>query len=861
MSKFSVEKYTIYWHSVYLKEDINQVFKNFLKDEMNLDPFECVEMINKMKATPLKEQNQLFVAIIETFVDKNSEKQVNISGKDYEILLKLYQDAKDAKLKNPVEDLSNLKMILEQELYLDNFPRFIRCKNYINLFQKYKDDSQVMCPAVTTRFSLNDNQFDKLIATESELDFMMELSKDSFEWQHIHGNKNINLYFSDTDFLPYSKFFKGSSCIKADAILPYNYHRVLTVLNHERLNDAFNIKRTNKILTFYSVEDLKKLYPESNIIGPCIDIDETLHFPFPFNTPRRLKITITMLHVEKDHTVLILIKPSLGNLKYKDKEIDWSKKNPLNDGLDGYYVPTIHLIKVKKVADLITHVTHIKSKSHLLKIVFNFRGYLNQAKQMVPIMIKMLFGTTHQKIDKLLETMEEKTRKDLEELKNDPFAKLILEIFPNEFISSPLKKITSTLNFMELFKVNYERIKTHKEVMEGFRSFMLKDNNYSFLLIDSINEIKFYSKNEKNNKVLDIVELFILDKSPKYVYLCKSDQETLIDFYKKAKESTLENIEEIFQFLLFILDNHIMIESFPRFIRNKESQILFHKSAFNDVLIPYDSIRLDVVDDYFTKLPLTKLDIEFALKLLDDNLEWEHILGSKLTNLYLSKTNYIPNSKFFKGCNIIKGETIISNNIEKCFRVIKLENMTKTISPVSTVTHEYISKEILKEMYPNEDIYGSCQILNHNIILPFPLNTPRKLTSSVSFIYLKEKDTYLFIMKPYLGNMKIKDFNIDWSQKDPLHDGFDGYYVSHFHIFTMKKLSENETCIKHVKFFDLRGLMTSTKQFIHLVMKLLFGSIHDDVEKKIETENKVEMDKNTKEPFLKLVSEVYEFQK
>lgn len=487
------------------------------------------------------------------------------------------------------------------------------------------------------------------------------------------------------------------------------------------------------------------------------------------------------------------------------------------------------------------------------------RGFLTQAKQMVPVMIKMIFGTAQSKIDKHLDSIEEKSRYQLEE-SDDVFVKLLLESFPRDFSPTPLKK-NSSGSFMDLFRVEYESVKISKEINESFHTYLLKEKNYSYEIMEEINNLKFNTLEEQNQIYCKIVDLYINEKSSKHLDLAKKDQEHYISFYQNAKDLKLENPTELLLPLKHLIETHLRVHEFPKFIRNKNYQLAFHKNTLDSkIMIPYDPIRMTVEDSYFTKLNATKQDIEFGLKLLKDNFEWELIpTNIKLTNVYVSKTNYFSNSNYFKGCNIIKGEILRPHSIHKCLANMKVESFTKAISPLSTYKCEHIHKDILKNLCPNEEILSSIQILEHNIQLPFPLTTPRRIISTASFIYLEKEELYLFIMKPYLGKLNIKDYNIDWNNKSPVKgDSYEGYYGAHFHYMFMKKVSENETQITHIKFFDLRGYLQSTNQFIPFITKALFSSYHGEMEKLVVNDTVKE---GEKDPFIILASEIYDFNK
>lgn len=487
---------------------------------------------------------------------------------------------------------------------------------------------------------------------------------------------------------------------------------------------------------------------------------------------------------------------------------------------------------------------------------------MENAKQLVPIMIKVAFGGLTSKLSKMRETMDENTGSRLElEKKGDAFSKLILDCIPKHFDQSPLRKNSFVANFHDIFRVNFDSIYTDKEIHKFFEEYLLKDDNHSLEFFAETSKIKSLSQKEQNSKFVYIVETFVGEKAIKKVPLCKKDQEIALNFLKDAKEEKLEFPHQTLNELKEILEWDLKVDYFPKFIRAKEIQNLFNKHS-NDskIMIPTNPTELLVDDSYFNKLHLTKRDIDFALKLSEDGFDWEHLQGSRNLNIYYSKNNYLPNSEFFKGCHCIKGQMMLNNGIYSVLAGMDFDTFSKTFTSYGQCTVKYHSKESLQKMNPDEEIFESCYEYQQVFQLPMLMSTNRKTVATINFIHLQKENVYMLIVKPYLGKLKINDEKIDWSKRQKFKDeDFEGYYVSQYHCSIFKPIGNNMTLATHIKMFDLRGFLTNTKQMVPLMMKFMFPAFKDNITKRFENSNFEDQRdslKESKDPFIQLMSEV-----
>lgn len=472
-------------------------------------------------------------------------------------------------------------------------------------------------------------------------------------------------------------------------------------------------------------------------------------------------------------------------------------------------------------------------------------------------MIKVVFGALESRMKKVREKFEDHTREDLEK-RDTPLSKLILDNLPKNFDQSPLRK--NSFDFHGLYRINFESIYLQKNIHESFNEFLIKEKYYGLEFIDELSKIKSSSFKEQNSKFIMIVENYFQDSSDKKINIPKKDQETLLDILKNIKDSKVENPYDSLNDIKIIIENQLKMEYFPRFIRLKEYQVLFNRHSFEQkVLVSMDPIDFLVEDSYFNKLTVTQKEIDFIFRLEQDNYDWNHVLSDKGMNIFSTKQNYLPNSKFFKNCGIVKGELIYDFNIFSSLSVLTMEILSKQFSPKDDYKTNFYSKETLKKMYPDEEIFGSCFEYEHSVQIPILMSKARKLILSVHFIYVKNQNAYLFIAKPYFGKLNLKDQEIDWTKSLKLNDSnFEGYYAAQLHYSIYRPVGNNLTHATHIKLFDMRGLLSSTKALVPLMLKVMFPSFKNMINKKIEEKKETNSEslKESKDPIQSLVYEI-----
>jgi hypothetical protein len=140
VSKADKEKIMINFQSASEKEDIGEIFLKFLKSEFNQEPWLFLKEIKKLDS--LKDEDEISKQVnylMDTYIKDNSVSEVNISGKSKRELLQDFE-SNDFWKKDPIGLFSNVKKIVEKELFQDNWKRFIRSKEGDKIIEKYYRD-------------------------------------------------------------------------------------------------------------------------------------------------------------------------------------------------------------------------------------------------------------------------------------------------------------------------------------------------------------------------------------------------------------------------------------------------------------------------------------------------------------------------------------------------------------------------------------------------------------------------------------------------------------------------------------------------------------------------------------------------
>ena len=328
-SSFNLSKYSIQFSCVFEFNDIKESFYKFLKTEFNTEPLDCVLEIDKIKTLKTdKEKIKKCNEIIEDYVKTTGKKEINISG---ETKLKLFQDF-GAQLEQeeiwnlqqtPTEIFAPIKKILLTELRADNWPRFVRTKDFHEIIMHYVDNPKVMVLNSLSKYPFKDEHFEKPYVTKQEMLFMNDVVQDSFNWDSIYSKNHFNVYSSSIKFIPDSNFFKSSNAVRFEYVIPYSFEQSIVFflsikhlleIEPEIIDISIREKIYSKELKTDEIEN-----PFYFLIG---DTSQMSHFPL--NTPRKSTDVFNIDFDVEEEKLTFCKRPYIGD--FKGKNVDFDKK-------------------------------------------------------------------------------------------------------------------------------------------------------------------------------------------------------------------------------------------------------------------------------------------------------------------------------------------------------------------------------------------------------------------------------------------------------------------------------------------------------------------------------------------------------
>jgi hypothetical protein len=148
--KVDVSRYILSFDAVFENQDLGEAFLAYLKTEFNAEPLIFLQEVLKLKEMDSDEHSDItdqIIAvkeIITKFIIDGAKSEVNISGKIKSELLQDYEKQKDKEewilTKTPFQMFSKVVKIVQEELFHDNWKRFIRSEEAGNIIQKYNQD-------------------------------------------------------------------------------------------------------------------------------------------------------------------------------------------------------------------------------------------------------------------------------------------------------------------------------------------------------------------------------------------------------------------------------------------------------------------------------------------------------------------------------------------------------------------------------------------------------------------------------------------------------------------------------------------------------------------------------------------------
>lgn len=370
-----LHSYMILFDSIWEKSDIYDAFYEFCKLEFNQDSLDALVDIRKFLKLSEREEITQFIKLYKIYFQEEASKEVNIGSKMKETLKELNEESLKYKnlccfkevdhelVKKLCDEIKNVYSVVSEEISFDSFPRFIRTTSCKNLMKKYLHHDKIMIPAISLQYPIQDSAFEDPIIYKSDLNFMKELLKETYDWDLAYGCKNYNIYYSKDNFLPKSKLFKGSYAMKFDIVHKGDFEKVCYSFFQSKCKKKFFDENKFDVNDNYkSIDELKKEFPDNQIDYPVV-INDVYLKPHGIINGRLTRTVETIINDESDGSIYYLHKPYYGDFKYSDK-LDLTK--PMKMKINGkeelsYFCPSYHLIKIKQIGDGVIKLSEVKS--------------------------------------------------------------------------------------------------------------------------------------------------------------------------------------------------------------------------------------------------------------------------------------------------------------------------------------------------------------------------------------------------------------------------------------------------------------------------------------------------------------------
>eukprot|EP01080_Neovahlkampfia_damariscottae_P010177 gene10177-2597_t len=336
----------VHFEALFVKQDLGQAFRKFLKTEFNEEPWLFLHESKKLSG--IKEPKPLIettLKIVEEYILPDAPKEINVSGKSKMLVIKGYKryfgKVVEEWLFEECPELLFLKIetIVTNEMYHDPWRRFLRTQQATKLIQKYRQDSLVCSPRISVDFNYTDDYFTHIYSFYSDFKFGACLFEDDFHWQLVGTTEKnkMNTYISNLNYLPNVKSCPNIRTVKYECVLEVNFQRFLLAYLHEIEKSDPNVL-SSKVLKYHQHDELIKIFkerdfPKKEIENNRRNISSSVHdvqFPYPLNN-RILYQTHSIIYDENEKSVFVVGKPSVPEgMKFLEpiiKEVDSDKKS------------------------------------------------------------------------------------------------------------------------------------------------------------------------------------------------------------------------------------------------------------------------------------------------------------------------------------------------------------------------------------------------------------------------------------------------------------------------------------------------------------------------------------------------------
>ena len=263
-----MSNYVISHDTIFNYKDIGEAFYELLKDEVNPEPWEFLQDIEKyenLKST--KDKIKLMKEIYDTFISEEGSKLLNLSAVTKNSFVEKIEPQLNSEdqwiLEQPIGDIfDEIKRIVKAEMIVDVFPRFSKSHFCLNVLEKYKNNPKVLLPKIAMKHSYNNDFVLDNIILDEDIEYFRRASEDTFDYEILTWNSSriITTFFATHNYIPKVSLVDNIAVYKYDADLPYPLEHVvcsLSLLNN-RLKYDSDFKSVKEI-EFVPYEEYNKM--------------------------------------------------------------------------------------------------------------------------------------------------------------------------------------------------------------------------------------------------------------------------------------------------------------------------------------------------------------------------------------------------------------------------------------------------------------------------------------------------------------------------------------------------------------------------------------------------------------------------
>jgi hypothetical protein len=347
-------------------------------------------------------------SIIRDHIMTGSKKEINISSNlkdEIQTRFEGLQNDTSPDVDAFHEFLGLVTQIVNREIRADNFPRFIRSKQFQQAATSFYNNSKIMIPRVTVDFPFTERDFSVTHFTKRDLAFAQWLTEDNNDWKLVYNRSGSNGYIRFLGLFPRVSFLQECTIMKHETIIPYTLD--VCVLANSNYNYAELANKQVKRMyadKYFKAQDMKDSL-KNDVEVLQVDTALTLIYAeigLVFDVRRTVALTTI---VKRDDKIYIIYKPCQveGDPKFLERApFSYEKENKKIE-CKAYQTPCWQVIMLSKIDEnktLHSEVTIARGGGWLDGAVTNLvknliiKGILEKVVEDLDIRYKMLTTTT-----------------------------------------------------------------------------------------------------------------------------------------------------------------------------------------------------------------------------------------------------------------------------------------------------------------------------------------------------------------------------------------------------------------------------------------------------------------------------------